>query len=122
MGGGQAAARGKDARTSAALLGKHSSGAGFVGAPTVTELMPAHRRISSNRPVSAHAVAAPATAAGAIMVDVSKKAAYLLCAAVLALGQFNMAGARPATRRPQPRIIAPDLGDDLDDAFAVASA
>src|SRR5258708_37492707 len=89
MGGGQAAARGKDARTSAALPGKHSSGAGFVGAPTVTEPMPANRSISSNRPVSAHAVAAPATAAGAIMVDVSKKAVYLLCAAALALGHFN---------------------------------
>src|SRR5258708_1361630 len=76
MGGGQAAARGKDARSSAALPGKHSREARFVGAATVTELMPARRRISSNRPVSAHAVAAPATAAGAIMVDVSKKAAY----------------------------------------------
>jgi inosine-uridine nucleoside N-ribohydrolase len=56
------------------------------------------------------------------MVDVSKKAAYLLCAAALALGQFNLANAGPATQRPQPVIIDTDIGDDIDDAFALAIA
>src|SRR6266478_7617955 len=54
--------------------------------------------------------------------DVSKKAAYLLCAAALALGQFNLANAGPATQRPQPVIIDTDIGDDIDDAFALAIA
>jgi hypothetical protein len=56
------------------------------------------------------------------MVDVSKKAAYLLCAAALALGLFNLANAGPATQRPQPVIIDTDIGDDIDDAFALAIA
>jgi len=56
------------------------------------------------------------------MVDVSKKAAYLLCTAALALGQFNLANAGPATQRPQPVIIDTDIGDDIDDAFALAIA
>lgn len=56
------------------------------------------------------------------MVDVSKKAAYLLCAAALTLGQSNLANAGPATQRPQPVIIDTDIDDDIDDAFALVIA
>jgi len=56
------------------------------------------------------------------MVDVSKKAAYLLGAAALTLGLFNLANAGPATQRRQPVIIDTDIGDDIDDAFALAIA
>lgn len=58
--------------------------------------------------------------------------AYLLCAAVLAIGAFEPAPATPATATPatpglqpaagQPVIIDTDVGDDIDDAFALTIA
>jgi inosine-uridine nucleoside N-ribohydrolase len=51
----------------------------------------------------------------------SAKAAYLLCAVVSALGQFEPTDAA-ATPGSQPVIIDTDIGDDIDDAFALAIA
>ena len=50
------------------------------------------------------------------------KAACLLCAAALTLGRVESMSAAPATQRPQPVIIDTDIGDDIDDAFALAIA
>src|SRR6202035_5669940 len=61
------------------------------------------------------------------MRRVSGKAAYLLCAAALAIAAFGPAtaalaapGSQPAMG--QPVIIDTDVGDDIDDAFALAIA
>src|SRR6266436_1020154 len=53
--------------------------------------------------------------------------AYLLCTAALAIGELEPAGAAPAApgSRPlvgQPVIIDTDVGDDIDDAFALTIA
>src|SRR6202035_5957409 len=61
------------------------------------------------------------------MRRVSGKAAYLLCAAALAIAAFGPAtaalaapGSQPAMG--QPVIIDTDVGDDIDDAFALTIA
>jgi inosine-uridine nucleoside N-ribohydrolase len=68
------------------------------------------------------------------MQRVSAKAACLLCAAVVALGTLELTAAAapsataavttatPAQSGPQPVIIDTDVGDDIDDAFALAIA
>jgi inosine-uridine nucleoside N-ribohydrolase len=66
------------------------------------------------------------------MRRVSGKVAYLLCAAVLAIGAFGPATAAPAAPSSQPAIGQPvmgqpviidtDVGDDIDDAFALTIA
>src|SRR5437899_2534828 len=60
--------------------------------------------------------------AGAVMEHALAKAACLLCAAALTLGRVESMSAAPATQRPQPVIIDTDIGDDIDDAFAVTIA
>jgi inosine-uridine nucleoside N-ribohydrolase len=55
------------------------------------------------------------------MEDVPVKAACLLCAAALMLARVGLTDAAPVTA-PQPVIIDTDIGDDIDDAFAVALA
>jgi inosine-uridine nucleoside N-ribohydrolase len=52
---------------------------------------------------------------------VTMKAACLLGAAVLVLARVTVTDAAPATP-PQPVIIDTDIGDDIDDAFALAVA
>jgi inosine-uridine nucleoside N-ribohydrolase len=66
------------------------------------------------------------------MQRTSAKAAHLLCAAALAIGRFEPTTAAPATPGSQaamgqpvmgqPVIIDTDVGDDIDDAFALAIA
>jgi len=56
------------------------------------------------------------------MQHVSAKAAYLLCLTLLALVGFEPTTAAPARSGPQPVIIDTDIGDDIDDAFALAVA
>src|SRR6266702_5947165 len=66
------------------------------------------------------------------MQRTSAKAAHLLCAAALAFGRFEPTTAAPATPglqaamgQPvmgQPVIIDTDVGDDIDDAFALTIA
>jgi len=56
------------------------------------------------------------------MQRVLAKAGCLLCAAVLILGRVEPMGAAPAIQRPLPVIIDTDIGDDIDDAFAVTIA
>jgi inosine-uridine nucleoside N-ribohydrolase len=66
------------------------------------------------------------------MRRVSGKAAYLLCAAALAIGAFGPTTAAPAAPSSQPAmgqpvmgqpvIIDTDVGDDIDDAFALTIA
>src|SRR3982074_1163580 len=71
------------------------------------------------------------------MRRVAVKAASLICAAVLALGRFEpttaaaaTSGSQPVTGQPvmgqpvmgQPVIIDTDIGDDIDDAFALTIA
>jgi inosine-uridine nucleoside N-ribohydrolase len=55
------------------------------------------------------------------MKHVPLKAACLLCAAALALARVGVTAAAPVTSR-QPVIIDTDIGDDIDDAFAVTIA
>src|SRR5258707_5154998 len=52
------------------------------------------------------------------------KAAYLLCAAAFAIGALELATAAPGSppAKGQPVIIDTDIGDDIDDAFALAIA
>ena len=50
------------------------------------------------------------------------RAACLLCAAALTLGRVEPMSAATTAQRPQPVIIDTDIGDDIDDAFAVAIA
>jgi inosine-uridine nucleoside N-ribohydrolase len=59
---------------------------------------------------------------GAAMQRVSAKAAYLLCVTLLALVGFEPTTAAPAPSGSQPVIIDTDIGDDIDDAFALAVA
>jgi len=59
---------------------------------------------------------------GAAMQRVSAKAAYLLCVTLLALVGFEPTTAAPARSGSQPVIIDTDIGDDIDDAFALAVA
>jgi inosine-uridine nucleoside N-ribohydrolase len=66
------------------------------------------------------------------MRRISAKAAYLLCAAALAIGAFGPTTAAPAAPssqsamgqpiKGQPVIIDTDIGDDIDDAFALTIA
>jgi inosine-uridine nucleoside N-ribohydrolase len=56
------------------------------------------------------------------MQRVSAKAASLLCTAVLAVLRFEPAAAAPPALHSQPVIIDTDVGDDIDDAFALALA
>ncbi|MDB6091603.1 MAG: hypothetical protein JWN85_4387 [Gammaproteobacteria bacterium] len=56
------------------------------------------------------------------MAGIAKKAAWLLCAAVLGLRFCDSADAAPAAQHPLPVIIDTDIGDDIDDAFALAMA
>ena len=56
------------------------------------------------------------------MKAASNRAIYLLCAAALALGRLQPANTATAAPRPQPVIIDTDIGDDIDDAFALAIA
>jgi inosine-uridine nucleoside N-ribohydrolase len=58
---------------------------------------------------------------GAVMRHVPVKAACLLCAAALALARVGVTDAAPVTPR-QPVIIDTDIGDDIDDAFALTIA
>lgn len=55
------------------------------------------------------------------MKHVPGKAACLLCAAALALARVGATDAAPVTPR-QPVIIDTDIGDDIDDAFALTIA
>jgi len=55
------------------------------------------------------------------MKHVAVKAAWLVCAAALALARVGMTDAAPVTPR-QPVIIDTDIGDDIDDAFALTIA
>ncbi len=57
----------------------------------------------------------------AVMKHVPVRAACLVCAAALALAQVGVTDAAPATPR-QPVIIDTDIGDDIDDAFALTIA
>ena len=50
------------------------------------------------------------------------RAACLLCAAALTLGRVEPMSAATQAQRLQPVIIDTDIGDDIDDAFAVAIA
>src|SRR3954469_10875971 len=60
---------------------------------------------------------------GAAMQRVSAKATYLLCVTLLTLVGFETStAASPARSSPQPVIIDTDIGDDIDDAFALAVA
>jgi len=59
---------------------------------------------------------------GAAMQRVSEKAAYLLCVTLLTLVGFEPTTAAPARSGSQPVIIDTDIGDDIDDAFALAVA
>src|SRR2546430_4141614 len=59
---------------------------------------------------------------GTAMQRVPAKAAYLLCVPLLALVGFEPTTAAPAPSGPQPVIIDTDIGDDIDDAFALAIA
>jgi inosine-uridine nucleoside N-ribohydrolase len=54
------------------------------------------------------------------MRPASRQAGCLGCAALLLLGP--LAAAAPPAARPQPVIIDTDVGDDIDDAFALALA
>jgi inosine-uridine nucleoside N-ribohydrolase len=56
------------------------------------------------------------------MPGVSAKVAYVVCATALALTRFELTAAAPATSRAQPVIIDTDIGDDIDDAFALTIA
>ena len=58
----------------------------------------------------------------AAMPSVSAKVACVVCATALALARFEMTTAAPATSRAQPVIIDTDIGDDIDDAFALTIA
>jgi inosine-uridine nucleoside N-ribohydrolase len=60
-------------------------------------------------------------AVDAVMKHVPVKAACLLCAAALALARVGVTDAAPVTPR-QPVIIDTDIGDDIDDAFALTIA
>jgi inosine-uridine nucleoside N-ribohydrolase len=55
------------------------------------------------------------------MKHVPAKAACLLCAAALSLARVGLTDAAPDTPR-QPVIIDTDIGDDIDDAFALTIA
>jgi inosine-uridine nucleoside N-ribohydrolase len=61
-------------------------------------------------------------AAGAAIQGVSAKLAYVLCVTALVLVRFDLTEAAPATPRAQPVIIDTDIGDDIDDAFALTIA
>ena len=56
------------------------------------------------------------------MQCVSKTAVYLLCVAVLGFAKLEPTAAAPAQSVSQPVIIDTDVGDDIDDAFALAIA
>jgi len=62
------------------------------------------------------------------MRSLTAKVVWLLWAAVLALGKLEPTAAAaattaaPARSGPQPVIIDTDVGDDIDDAFALAVA
>jgi inosine-uridine nucleoside N-ribohydrolase len=53
---------------------------------------------------------------------VSRTEAHRLCAALVCLGLFGTSIAAQEPERPQPVIIDTDIGDDVDDAFALAIA
>ena len=55
------------------------------------------------------------------MKHVPVKAAWLLCAAALTLARVGVADSVAAAAR-QPVIIDTDIGDDIDDAFALTIA
>ena len=61
-------------------------------------------------------------AAGVAMRGVSVKVTYVLCVTALVLVRTELTSAAPATLRPQPVIIDTDIGDDIDDAFALTIA
>ena len=61
-------------------------------------------------------------AAGVAMRGVSVKVTYVLCVTALVLVRSELTSAAPATLRPQPVIIDTDIGDDIDDAFALTIA
>jgi inosine-uridine nucleoside N-ribohydrolase len=57
------------------------------------------------------------------MAGFPAKAVCVLCAAVLTLARAALTpAASPPSARPQPVIIDTDIGDDIDDAFALAIA
>jgi inosine-uridine nucleoside N-ribohydrolase len=57
------------------------------------------------------------------MASLPAKTAWLLCAALLTLVRTGLAHAAPPPgARPLPVIIDTDVGDDIDDAFALAIA
>src|SRR5216683_2906397 len=60
---------------------------------------------------------------GAVMAEFWAKAASLACAALLTLAHVDLAHAAPPSGAAAlPVIIDTDVGDDIDDAFALAIA
>jgi inosine-uridine nucleoside N-ribohydrolase len=56
------------------------------------------------------------------MTKQSDRRAYLLCAAAMLIARCAVASAEPQSERPLPVIIDTDIGDDIDDAFALTIA
>lgn len=56
------------------------------------------------------------------MTQILKRGAFLPCTVAVLLARFAVATAAPDTQHPQAVIIDTDIGDDIDDAFALAIA